>query len=273
MKFLAILIAIFFYRNWSVENPVQKLVSFPRYLSWFVARNFVTNIRYALCVGLPTLSVLLVVYVIGDWLLGLAGLVVSLFVLLYAIELYAVESIFNQEIATLQSVSEKESLADVVQRQEDFIVTNVYAMFQSIVPALFWFLIAGSAGALFYALSVKYLEALDQDDPEVDMVEQVVYWLEWLPMRLTGLLFAFVGNFGASFDYWLTVLTDTDESQAVHLAALAQISVEEFDDQGAEDVVGFAKFAESNLNELRGLCERSLFGWLGIAAIATIAGW
>jgi len=273
MTFLAILIAVFFYRNWFGENPVQKLAPFPRYLSWFIDRNLATHVRYFLCVGLPALLVLVLMAMVGDWLLGLVGLAISLLVLIYAIELFQADSIFGQEIVDLRSISDQAELADVVQRQEDFIVLNIYEMFQSIVPVLFWFLLAGPAAALFYALSIKYLDCLDQDDPEVDLVEQFVYWLEWLPMRITGLLFAFVGNFGTCFDYWLRELTDTQESQAVHLATMAQISVAEFAKPDSESTVGFARFAESSLHELRSLCDRALFGWLGIAAIVTIAGW
>ena len=160
-----------------------------------------------------------------------------------------------------------------MQRQEDFVVTHIYETFQSIVPVLFWYLLIGPAGALTYALANRYLMALDDDDPEVDLVELIVYWMEWLPVRITSLLFAFVGNFGPCFDFWIMDVLDTKESHAVHLSKMAGIAADESDENFADDVLGFSKFAEHHVNEISVLCDRALYGWIGLAAVVTIIGW
>ncbi len=75
------------------------------------------------------------------------------------------------------------------------------------------------------------------------------------------------------FEYWLETFLDTEESNAVHLQNLALIVVD--DDRNAEedDVVGFARSAEQQLNKLRTLFERTVYGWVGIAALVAIIGW
>ena len=273
MKFLAVLITIFFYRNWFGENPVQELVSFRRYQEWFVTRNLATNLRYILCVGIPTLIVLLLGVEFEDWFFGIIWLLLSLFVLTYAVEIYDSDLVLDEQITWLRALTDEDVLADVVQRHEDFLATTIYELFQSIVPVLFWFLVVGPAGAVFYALSVRYLDSLDLDDSEVDLLEQVIHWTDWIPASITGLLFALVGNFGRGFEYWLETFLDTEESNAVHLQNLALIVVD--DDRNAEEdnVVGFAQSAEQQLNKLRTLFERTVYGWVGIAALVAIIGW
>jgi hypothetical protein len=50
------------------------------------------------------------------------------------------------------------------------------------------------------------------------------------------------------------------------MVGLAADVTEDHDD----DVLGFARFAEAHVDEMRYLCDRALFGWLGVAALVTI---
>ncbi len=104
-------------------------------------------------------------------------------------------------------------------------------------------------------------------------VEKVVYWMEWLPVRLTGLLLAFLGHFGRGFEYWLEIVLDTRVSNAEHLATMVNIAIDESDMAATDDARAFAQSAEYNLKELRALLDRTLYGWVGIAALVTIVGW
>jgi AmpE protein len=278
MEFLTILVAVFFYRNWLGDNPLQKLAPFRRYQGWFVGRGLATHVRFVLCVGTPTVLVFWLAIEIEYWILGLLWLLLSLSVVIYSLEIYDATSLFDDQISWLRSMNEGDTIADnavanVVQRHEDFVVVTVYGWFQSIIPVLFWFLLVGPAGSILYAMTTKYVDGLDSDDPEVDLAEQVVYWMEWLPMRLTGLLLAFLGNFGRGFEYWLEIVLDIRSSSSEHLAELANTAIDEPDKSIADDAMGFAKSAEYSCNELKALLERTIYGWLGIAALVTIIGW
>jgi AmpE protein len=272
MKFLAVLVTLFFYRNWQGANPVREAFDFSRYYNWFADKHLATYWRFGLCVGLPSVVTLIVAAELSSWLQGLVWLVLSLVVLIYATRTYSFDDMFAEQVQWLRSVDSEDEFADVVQRQEDFQMSHIYEMFQSVVPGLFWFLILGPAGTLFYVFTLQYLERLDEDDAEVDLLDNIVYWLEWVPARITGLLFSLVGDFGPTIDYWLIHVTDTEESHEEHLTRLAAIASEkpqEYDD----DVVGFARFSEYQVHQLKLLSERAMFGWLGVAAILVIIGW
>ena len=269
MKFLTILIILFFYRNWHGDNPVRARLSFDSLNSWARNSQLPDNWRFLIAVGGPSLILLVVAGSLEGTLQGLLWLILSLAVLVFCLDLHDVEEEFQEQCARLNAVNENDELADVVQMQEDFQVDHLHGMFQSIVPSLFWFLILGPAGALVYVLSMMYQDQLDDDDPEVEFVDRAVYWLEWVPVRITGLLFCFAGNFGPTFDYWLNQLGDTQESTACHLTTMAGLAAE-VPEEHDDSVVGFAKFAQAHVREMRYLCDRALFGWLGVAALVTI---
>lgn len=272
MKFLAILIAIFYYKNSVGENPLRKIFPFNGYQEWVSGHGLHPWFRYALCVVVPTLIVSLLIAQFQGLILGLVGLVISLCILAYIIEPHESEALFDEQIIWLRSVDESHSLADVVQEQEDFEVHHIYEMFQSVVPALFWFVLLGPGASLFYALTIWYLDVLESDEEEIDFLETLVYWMELPAALITGLIYCLVGNFGPGIDYWILSITDFKESTATRLLQMAGISIDTTDVEYSDDVVGFAKLSQARTAEISLLCERSLYGWLGVAAIATIVG-
>lgn len=269
MTFLTILIALFFYRNWRGSNPVQDYVSFDGFFS-FVERSVPrSDVKFLIAIGVPTLGLFILASLSSHWIQGLVWLLISLATLIYCFEIEDTEAEFNEQLARLEAVTEADDLADVVQMQEDFQGDHLYSMFQGIVPSVFWFLVLGPAGALAYALGVRYLERLPIESEEVTYLETAIYWAEWVPTRFTGLFFCFAGNFGPTFDYWLNHLFDTKESTQQHLLAMATLASHS-DHTHDEGVLGFARFSQDYVLELKYLCERALFGWLGVAALFAI---
>ncbi|MFT7687844.1 MAG: AmpE protein, partial [Candidatus Azotimanducaceae bacterium] len=264
MKFLAILIAIFYYKHWVGENPLVKIFSFRGYKEWVIARRLPPWFGFALCVLLPAFVVSLLMIQFQDYFFGLVGLLISLCVLAYAVEPFDTEALFDEQIVWLRKVDESQNLADVVQKQEDFEVFHIYEMFQSIVPILFWFVLLGPGASLFYILSIWYLDDLDADSVEIEGLETLVYWMELPAALITGLIFCFVGNFGPGIDYWILSMTDFKESTATRLLRMAGISIDTTDVEYTDNVVGFAKLSEARTAEISLLCERSLYGWLGV---------
>jgi len=289
MTFLTILIAVIFYRNWFGEHPLSRILPFESVFDWAAERGIKGVALYLSCVGLPVLVLLIISGVSG----GLVWLLLSLVVVIYSIELYDGDSVFDEHLIWLRDQTSRESadasqdssgldgkqvesdcFAEVSQRQEDFILTTTYEVFQSFIPVVFWFILFGPAGALLYALTVRYLDSLDLDSPQIVLMEKVVYWLEWVPARITGLLFAFLANFGPGFEYWLKMLTDVTQPNEVHLSILAGISTNVQDDARptveSDDLQNYMIQCESHVNDLRTLFERAVFGWSGIAALATV---
>ncbi len=269
MTFLAILIILFFYRNWHGDNPVRDKLTFAPYFAWVRTSAVPIEWRYWLAVWGPGVALFWLAGSLEGSLQGLIWLALSLVVLVYCLDLTDVEAEFVEQSEKLNAVTEEDELADVVQLQEDFQIDHLHGMFQSIVPSLFWFLILGPAGALIYVLSLEYQDALDEESSEAVFLDKLIFWLEWVPVRITGLLFCFAGNFGPTFDYWLNQLTDTKDSTACHLMAMAGLAADVPEDHD-DSVTGFARFAEAHVQEMRYLCDRALFGWLGFAALVTI---
>jgi adenosylcobinamide-phosphate synthase len=71
---------------------------------------------------------------------------------------------------------------------------------------LFWFAILGPAGALLYRLSLYFRNAWSADDSEAGafghFAEAAFAVIDWLPVRLTAVSFAVVGNFEDAVYCW-----------------------------------------------------------------------
>jgi adenosylcobinamide-phosphate synthase len=163
---------------------------------------------------------------------------------------------------------------------------NVFGVF-------FWFLIPiGPAGVVFYRL---VLLAEDQWSSGVSLklfeaIKRLRYWVDWLPVRLTAIGFAIVGNFEAAAYAWrfhqkkwaneseaillgagggaLGVrlgepLAEPDSREALRLAELGEVPVQEV---GAEPHRGHLGAAVS-------LVWRAVVLWMILLAMLTIAVW
>ena len=272
MKFLTVLIIVFLYRNWIGGHPLRGRVPFSQFFNWFAARGVVVNLRYLLSVGIPVLLAFAISIKIGDWIYGLLWFAFALAVMLYAVDVYDEDMVFEDQAEWLMAPGEDADLATVRRRQEDFLLVTNYEIFQSAYPALFWFLILGPGGALAYVLSKQYLDNLDDDDPEFDLVERAVYFMEWPAARISGLLYALLGHFGRCFEVWMTTLGNIGDSIGEVLARMARAAIDLPAPQEGERLEDFANKSQLANEQLRSLMDRTLFGWLGVAAILAILG-
>lgn len=252
MKFLSVIFVVLVYRNWLGGNPVRDVIS-PD--NWFAAvRDNIAagNLRYLVAAVLPAMLLLWISLVIDGWLFGLLYWALCIAVLLFSIEVIDLDVLIDDQRIWLRNQSEPD---------DSFVSKVTYAVFKSIVPAMFWFLILGPAGALFYALTDRYQEQLGDDENGYSFVDQILYWMEWIPARITGLIFAFLGEFRRGFTALVDSLADIENSNALMLSNVLRSSiVVEGDD-------------ETHLLELHWLLENTVWGWVAIAAILTIMGW
>ena len=107
----------------------------------------------------------------------------------------------------------------------------------------------------------RYQGQLGDDENDYSPVGEILYWMEWIPARVTGLIFAFLGEFRRGFAAFLDTLSDTENSHALILSNVLRDSiVVEGDD-------------ETQLLELQWLLQNTVWGWVAIAAVLTIMGW
>ena len=88
--------------------------------------------------------------------------------------------------------------------------------------------------------------------------------------RLTTLLFALVGHFGDAMSRWLEGALDFSRDNDDFLADVADAAVPTLTPDSIES---FVRVHKDRNPELRLLMERSLYGWVGVAAIVAITGW
>jgi AmpE protein len=138
-----------------------------------------------------------------------------------------------------------------------------YVNFSQIFATLFWFCIAGPAGALGYRLACM----CGQVHPHPRLM-RFIWWLEWPAVRLLGLTFAFTGNFLSCFQRWQACVFCRARSSAQMIThyVLGALGVSD-DNEARLDVTRRELFAMSRL------LRRSLWFWVGLLAVAALKGW
>ena len=77
-----------------------------------------------------------------------------------------------------------------------------------------WFIFFGPYGALFYRLSHLYFNHCQESefDEHTPLMDSVIHWINWIPARITSLLFLLTGDFVNGFyrvkDYLTDALAD-----------------------------------------------------------------
>jgi len=139
---------------------------------------------------------------------------------------------------------------------------------QGYFSVIFWFVLLGPYGALAYRLSYEYYQfcckseyqkpvddsmpvddsvpeeaVSDYDEGELRdqanvlslhfaLMQKLVYWLDWLPVRLTGLMFLLAGDFvrgSAKFSQFILDF-DTDNDKVVNEVGLVSLGLKDKSD-------------------------------------------
>jgi len=151
-----------------------------------------------------------------------------------------------------------------------------------------WFAVFGAAGAVFYRLSAMLRDSWGARSPSVEGVFGVFSrtafgWIDWIPVRLTAVSFAIVGDFEDAIYCWRTqARTWYDANEGIVLAAGAgAIGVR------LGSVVGVVAESADMRPELGtgdeadvvpmtgtvGLIWRALVLWLFLILLLTVANW
>jgi AmpE protein len=145
---------------------------------------------------------------------------------------------------------------------------------------LFWFLLAGPAGALAYRLAqlLAYNDTMasEQNGEARGLAQRIALILDWAPAHLMALAMAIASDFDAVLHSWRSYHDAQGKGyfslDLGFLGAIAHASVD-------ADVVagdGYAQDVDDPLVELsdaRHLLARVLIVWLAIAAVFAIGGW
>ena len=318
MKFLVILLALIINHYWTRDRDVLNDRWFVKFQVWLAQRinglpEHLAQIPWLyplLVLALPTLSLSLLLVLIYGVALGLVTLLVHVAVLLALFDHVNVNGLttryldswrrgdYESAFLLLQQRWHQVSLDNCDDRSslhEEFCRFLLSSFFERLFAVLFWYVLLGPVGALFYHLGFLYRSRVS---PHVaihasELVLRVVYLLEWLPARLLGLTFSLAGDFVAAFARLRVVMLDLDRSavSVVHACALAALGAtqrmllvrEEVGDAGeattvlidAEntlDEAAFGPYAGQQIEALLALLHRSQVIWVSALALLALYG-
>ncbi|MCX7896723.1 MAG: CobD/CbiB family protein [Rhodocyclaceae bacterium] len=159
------------------------------------------------------------------------------------------------------------------------------AAYRFVFAPLFWFLILGPGGALLYRLAAVFVEAWKHGDERghfFHFAEKALFYLDWLPVRLTAMTFAIVGDFEDAIYCWRTQAAQwPNATTGILLAAGAGAlgvklgqPIAVGGEIEARPELGLADNADvDHLASAIGLVWRTVVVILSVLALMTLAAW
>jgi len=160
--------------------------------------------------------------------------------------------------------------------------TMVWLNYRYFIAVMLFFVLFGAAGALFYRLlttvnesaNTKGAVASDERDENVEdharddnevyqATQQLLFWVDWLPVRLVAFGYMFVGHFSKAMPVWLENLFAFEKAPSKILIAVAQKS---------EDFMVDADDCTAEPCLLVKLAKRTLLLLLAVIAVLTLTG-
>lgn len=156
--------------------------------------------------------------------------------------------------------------------------TLVWLNYRYFIAVMLFFVLFGPAGALFYRLLTTMNERDISDDVDKDIVQdedennndearhanqQLLFWVDWLPVRLVAFGYMLVGHFSKAMPVWLENLFEIEKAPSKILISVAQMS---------EDYMVDADDCTAEPCLLVKLAKRTLLLFLAIIALLTLTG-
>ncbi|SEK93086.1 AmpE protein [Colwellia chukchiensis] len=159
--------------------------------------------------------------------------------------------------------------------------TLVWLNYRYFIAVMLFFVLFGAAGALFYRLLTTVNEqanqvdaakaeteqdiegATDSAEQSAQALQQLQFWVDWLPVRLVALGYMFVGHFSKAMPVWLDNFFEFEKQPSKVLIAVAQMS---------EDYMVDADDCTAEPCLLVKLAKRTLLLFLAVIAVMTLTG-
>lgn len=318
MKFLVILLVLIINHYWTRDRDVLNDKWFVKFQTWLAQRisglpEHLAQSRWLyplLVLALPTLTLGFVLLLIDGVALGLMTLLVHVAVLLALFDHVNVNGLAARYLESWRRGDYESAFLLLQQRWHQVALDNcddrsrlhqefcrflLSSFFQRLFAVLFWYLVLGPVGALFYHLGFLYCSRVSPHSVAAasELVLRLVYLLEWVPARLLGLTFSLAGDFVAAFARLRAVLFDLDRSavsvvSACALAALGStprtLLVREesgatgeaitvlIDAESTLDEAALGPYASQQIEALLALLNRSQVIWVSALALLALYG-
>ena len=277
MTFLALIVGVIFYYLWSTDNPVQQDGWYTRWQRTVQGSGLSGGLAVLLVLLGPVLLVVWVLSALESILFGLFWIGAAAVLLIYSFG----RGDYNTFVAKYQHfaksgnleaayLSLKDSLpwlqgdeppASQLELHASVRGALSYEGYQRWFPVVFYFVIAGPAGALAYRL----LHLLDNIDPRLK--QRCLHVADWLPTRLTVATFAVAGDFSGSRAELVASMGDLDRPSADILTAVGRAANGAPDpDESAPPETQALEMADDVVS-LDALMSRSVGVWLVVISL------
>lgn len=285
MKLIILLIVLGLERYFGVGEKLRRFFWFDDYLTklhqivddqaWF--KNIGGTL---LTIAIIPLAVTIVCFLLKSFssqgVSMLIWMILSAVVLIYCIgpvDVYRqVQSYTGTQGKRSTSDIEKQLLDGASPTESHAITKSIFWQSnQTLFGVLFWFMLFGIFGALFYRCAVLLREAINQGNKafasHATSVQQIQNALDWIPVRIFTLFFALVGQFSTSFTYWIENLIGSLNNNR------------RFISEGGLIALGINQDSKSNgapteeYQAALSLIDRSLIIFLAIVALFTLGSW
>lgn len=242
-------------------------------------------------IGVPVFAVALVQWLVQDWWWGLPEFLFSLGLLFLC---WGPRDL-DQDVDRIVRGETRDDRQDALQGLPEeppspalplecqVIVDQVFlASLRRWFGVLFWFLVAGGAGALLYRLAKRASESAqlrsNLGQAHAQGLDTLVALLDWAPAQIMTFGLALAADFDAAINAWREFHVGRGRGWFVpgadFMLAAARASVDAEDEAlRAEDDTLERKSTQLSAQEAMALAWRVLILWLAILALLVLAGW
>lgn len=240
-----------------------------------------------LAVVLPLIPVALLLWLANGQLMGLLSFGLHLVLLMYCLPRVNIDALIeeylerwnrgNFEAACLHSEHLvpgifDQSFDDYARMHAQFSRYVLICSFRRVLAVLFWYIVTGPLGALFYVLvqHVVRTGVLLEPPRALWLANKLLAWLEWLPIRMVALAFALAGDFVAGFNSLRARLLEPPDAElGLDLLDECAQSAMSSASNTAKDSE-FALRAGAELTELKALLQRTQIVWVAVLALIVL---
>jgi membrane protein required for beta-lactamase induction len=236
----------------------------------------------------PVLIVALLQQLLAGSLFGLLSIVFAAAVLLFCLGPEDLDTQVNDYIRTVEDEDDHAQRRIAQEIIDDEPPTSEPALSQAVAEGillqanqrqfgvLFWFLLLGPVGALFYRIASQ-LPRLEQANRDIDFflnAKQLLLIMDWLPARITAVCYAIAGSFEDALYGWRSYqdrrydeFSDSNSGILICTGGGAMRLTTLLDDH-SDELHDYSHLPQSAM----ALIWRSLVVWLVIAGLLALTG-
>lgn len=202
---------------------------------------FGSQLGFFIWLLLPVLVVALI-YELSDFVLWELGINIVVLLVCFGCAKYRAlyKSYLNaltrddSTAASLYALQIGQKQADDQHDGETFGQTLAWVNFRFYCAVIFWFVALGAPGAVLYAFARTLCDFANEDQNIIfakhsKAIDKLLFWLNWLPARITSFGYLVIGNFNKGTSCWLRYALDFSNTNRniVTYTALAAEQVEQ----------------------------------------------